>query len=191
MDEKFNTLNYFNLQYKRINESIRHQALSSITFEMAGKVKNSKNRVANVLERSRLIFSDILAGKDFWIRLCTWDGVTNTLNKLSKVGFKIDKAGAFYEQNEDCELEDNEDENCEIVYLYYNSFNFEDIYPLILVIASFDLGLEPHIDIKAFFICFHPSHILINLYDDRGMEVIASKNDIKKSVKKFSQFLLT
>nr|MBB6139724.1 hypothetical protein [Mucilaginibacter sp. X5P1] len=76
----------------------------------------------------------------------------------------------------------------QVLYLegkYSSSF----VYPIVRSIVNFDLGEEPYANITCYFIDFE-SQFIVNIYDDRGMDIYSLNNLLLRDVElKFSKWL--
>jgi hypothetical protein len=190
--ENVNASKDFLVNYKKHFNTFKLKEAIQLVFDMGGKIKNEQKRVNQVLERSREIFTELLCQKDLWLRLTIWDYNTkNTLEELTRCGFDFNKATRFFEISDSNDLEYNEQFDAKTYCLYYEKFNFEDIYPLLSAIASYELALNYSANVTAYFISFCSSPVLINLYDDRGLEVlIKDKYLFKRMYYKFEKYIL-
>ncbi|WP_445440402.1 DUF3885 domain-containing protein [Dyadobacter frigoris] len=82
-------------------------------------------------------------------------------------------------------------DDAEILYIKYENYSLGKIFPLVQMIAGFDLGFKNTINILSYFLSFQNQPLLLNLYDDRGMELLAHDEQLINSVGgKFADYVL-
>ena len=161
-----------------------------LVFEMGEEIDEPKKRVDQVISRFKEITNCVLGDNGFWVILIAWDESRGTLKDLEKCGFHFDKASFFKKEkavNNITSLDISEDDG--LYYLYYNSYERKDILPLISAIAGYELGIVESANISAYLVSFHEVPILLNLYDDRGMELISNDLDwVKSQTENFANY---
>lgn len=158
-----------------------------IRFKM-GEKKEGEERVCQVLSRFEEISNYIFNRKEVWVLLIIWDANGENKKELVDAGFNEGKADEYhYGQVSDGLIKEENFSseallNSEILYLKYNSYSFERVRPLIYSKAGFELGFERTAGIVAYFISFENCPILLNLYDDRGMEVLVENEKVMDEI---------
>ncbi|KAA0991033.1 DUF3885 domain-containing protein [Dyadobacter aurulentus] len=168
-----------------------------IRFEMGGNIRSKKKRVKQVLTRFEEISNVVFMKKEIWVLLIIWDFKMDNNEKLIRLGFDIDLAKNYYfgKVNDgliEMKYFDQEVlDEAEILYLEYGSYSFRDILPLVHSSAGFDLAMENTAGLSAYYISFSKEPVLLNLYDDRGMELLSHDKKLIDSIsRKFSHYLL-
>lgn len=179
--------------YKRnfvINDELK------LKFEMGGKM-NGEQRVNQVLQRFEEISNYIFKNKEIWIFLIIWDANGDNKKELVNGGFDETLASNYYYGKVEDGLIIKENfyeeafEEAEILYLKYKHYSFDDIMPLVYSKAGFELGFENTAGIVAYFISFEDQPILLNLYDDRGMELLShDRETINNISREFSEYVI-
>ncbi|MEA5260822.1 hypothetical protein VB264_23685 [Arcicella aquatica] len=129
--------------------------------------------------------------KECWLVLKIWDVPLGTFTQLENAGFEINLSDSIFEDNfNDSIIKENYTQNDKILLINYKKYDFEKIRPVIQCIAAYELGIEPSANINAYLISFDNIYVLINLYDDRGMEVLTHDSVLNKLISdKFNLFL--
>ena len=185
----------FILNYKKY---FFHNNQKRLTFDMADNVK-AKKRLTQAIERFKIISNFLFSGKEVWILLIIWDakgenkqellrsGFLNTLENSTKFYSGSLKDGLIDESNFDSEAL----EECEILYINFDNYNFDTIYPIVYSKAGFDLALENTAGLIAYFISFDEEPVFLNFYDFRGMEFLTNDQGVIDVVSnKYNDFLL-
>ena len=162
-----------------------------VVFEMGGGL-NDELRLRQVHNRFKEISEYIFKNDEIWIILILWDIDRDTKGQLKRVGFKEENATKIFKgENEDNLFEREITENDEIYYVNYNKYSFNNIYSLVRAIGGYELGLDCGVNITAYFISFKDNPVLMNLYDDRGMELLSNDLEtINKVSENFSDYVL-
>lgn len=170
-----------------------------LRFEMGGKLK-SKKRITQVLKRFEEISSYIFDNKEVWILLIIWDSKGNNKKELLNSGFEksLSLADEYYTGKLRDEVIDIHNfnieafEDAEILYIKYKIYNFNAIFPIVYSKAGFELGANNTAGIVAYFISFSDEQpILLNLYDDRGMELLTTKQTLVNLIhNKFDEYII-
>lgn len=167
-----------------------------IVFNM-GERRRGKARLNQVQNRFREISSDVFKDGEIWVLLVIWNASEDNKNTLINGGFDIDLASNFYigQIQDDLIEKDNFCEeafdDAEILYIRYENYSFDMIFPLVHMLAGFDLGVQDTINILAYFISFRNQPVFLNLYDDRGMELLSHDGQLMDSVGgKFAGYVL-
>ena len=168
-----------------------------IVFAMAGDIKNDNLRVQKVIQRFKDISKEIFRDKDIWIALILWNIERATVKELEVCGFNFENADFKFEGSkyDSVFVGDNFEnfQDSQILYLYYNRFDFLKLKGLVKAIAGFELGVEPSANITCYFLNFETGNeVLLNLYDDRGMEFLTTNEGLQEKVlKKFKNYILS
>ena len=157
-------------------------------FEMGG-ILDGRKRVRQVVDRFKEIADFVFHDKEVWVLLSIWGVKSGAKEDLEKCGFKMESSTEHWEGKlEDGlidtskfaeeALEDKEFlEELGIRYLKYEKYSFDAIRPLIQAIAGHELGLKRSANVTAYFLTFEGSHTMLNLYDDRDVELL-SDNEV-------------
>lgn len=175
--------------HKNFTNGIEHK----IVFEMSGNIKDENLRVKNVIQRFKEISEAVFINKDIWIALIMWNNSMGTYKDLQDCKFKTDEATLLLEGDINDKIFHFDDyEDCKIIYLYYNKYDFAKVEPLVTAIAGFELGVEPSANVNAYFLNFQEDNaVLLNLYDDRGMELITTNLEFRQKIlKQFRRYKL-
>ncbi|MDP2385338.1 MAG: hypothetical protein Q8M29_03120 [Bacteroidota bacterium] len=167
-----------------------------IVFEMGALLKG-KERVGQVTNRFKEIADFIFEQKELWVLLILWDVERGTKNDLAKCGFEENAATHSYKGKiEDGLLANSRFDSqaikeSEIKYLKYEKFSFDKISPIVRAIAGYELGFENSANISAYFLSFEDTAVLLNLYDDRGMELLNDASEFTSEISnKFQRYLM-
>lgn len=163
-----------------------------VVFEMGEDTSDDFERVNLVMRKYQTISDYLFQNKAVHIILTSWKNRKETLFDLNGIDFKISTAKKikFKKDYSNVVRFDNVEQNDEIIYLEYNEFNFEIVKPLIKGIAGFELALNNSLNARMYLVSFDRSPTLLNLYDDRGMELISnSPNLIQEIRQNFSDWI--
>jgi hypothetical protein len=166
-----------------------------VTFEMGQNAKGQK-RVNQVLERFENISKFVFQNDEIWVLLIIWDAKGENKKDFLNIGFDKSIATECYNGKiKDALIKkeqfyDKAIANAEIFYLKYNTYLFDKVMPLVYSKAAFELGFQNTASIVAYFISFKNQPILLNLYDDRGMEILSNDKEIISNLeKKFYRYI--
>ncbi|MFZ4797324.1 MAG: DUF3885 domain-containing protein [Bacteroidia bacterium] len=161
-----------------------------VVFEMGGN-KRGKNRIFQIEKRFNEIADWLLDDKEFWIILTVWNTNLGTMSDLLKSGFNLNSATNIFKGDKlDKIVEADITNNDEVFYLYYDSYKYSEIKPLIESIAAFEIGIEPSANINAYIVSFDKEPFFLNLYDDRGMEFLCHDNILFNNIKARFELLI-
>lgn len=181
------TIEEFWSKYKTYFENDKGEQL---VFELGEEIDDDNNRLNQALGRFTQIVNSILDNKDVWIILFCWNENLGSFEDLKKCGFNPSNANFIYKidkENNVTNLEIDDDDG--LYLLYYEKYNIGNLIPLASAVVAKDLGLEKSANVNAYFLNFSENPILINLYDDRGMELISNDlNWIKDKTKKVKDY---
>jgi hypothetical protein len=77
----------------------------------------------------------------------------------------------------------------EILYIKYDSYDYNKLLPFVVAISNFELALEPSASVSAYFMTFDSPTVLLNLPDDRFIELCTDSIEIVNLVtKKFRHY---
>ena len=162
----------------------------NLVFEM-GESEDNFERVNSTLIKSKEILDFLFNKKNLWVKLIIWNKSFNTRQQLENCHFDWNKAKVVIELNDSVILKEFEKEDTESYCLFYPQYEFENIKPIIQAIAAFELGIYPAANITAYFISFDRYPFLVNLYDDRGMEVLFCDTQQYDTLKnEFSKYII-
>lgn len=178
--------------YKR---SFGNNSELKLTFEMGGDEDGIK-RVNQVVQRFKEISDYIFKDKEVWVLLIIWDANGSNKKELLSSGFNINNATSYFHGDLNDGLINKENfyedalNEAEILYIKYDLYQFECIFPLVYSKAGFELGIDNTAGIVSYFITFENPPILLNVYDDRGMELLTHDKKVINDVgTKFSKYL--
>ncbi len=118
--------------------------------------KRIKVAVTKAIEELNSCFK----GENLWLRVILWDK-TDEKDLLNPVLESI-KENLKYSLIED---------NSFILYYFFDIFDIDKIITLVKSSIYYDLGIEPSINITCFYFNLE-TQILVNIYDDRGMDIV-------------------
>lgn len=143
-----------------------------------------QKRAMRVLERSMFFFRHVLNTDDFWLVLMVWDSKQEPVKVLNECGFGIKDKTAFLAGKKEDGVVDYERINpLATYYLHSSEFDHSGIEPLLMRIVHNELALEPYTNIKAYWISFGKQPVFLNLFDDRGIEVIVNNPHFLAQIK--------
>jgi hypothetical protein len=148
----------------------------SLVLEM-GEGEDAVQRVNITHQKSKEVLDYLFDSRDLWIKLIIWNKSFNTRFELEKCQFDWKKPMQVVDLHDSIVLNASEKVDTDAYFLYYPKYDYEMVRPLIQAIAAFELGLDPSANISAEFMSFGRSPVLVNLYDDRGMEIISIDSD--------------
>ncbi|MEE1899176.1 hypothetical protein V1389_12555 [Flavobacterium rakeshii] len=162
-----------------------------IVFKLNDYLEDNTENFLHVVNKFKEISEYVLANKEVYLLLMKWDK-TQTSQDIKSSGFNEDEADSKFK------LEDYKEminpfleEEDELICLNYNNYDFSAIKKLAEGIAGFELGIESGLNISIYFISFDDYPVLLNMYDDRGMEVLLEDEKAYNEIKlKFSKYLL-
>jgi hypothetical protein len=172
----------FEDNFTTIFGDINRSTLSSINenrlrFELGGEEVGS-NRIKQALDRSNQILQYCFHNLDIWLRIVLWSDKEEGF--LEKAGLVIQSAYSTFRQK-------NEEET---LYLYYDKFSKSLVEPIITSIVNYELAEEPSANITCYFVNFE-KQIVINIYDDRGVDVYSTNKKIIEAISdKFYPWLI-
>ena len=169
------SIKQFELALEKAFGNINRNSLSGIShgrvrFNLGGDSPNMKERLDQSLLRGKLILQDCLKDKDIWFRITFWN--EGEKDNLLDAGLNINQV--------DLVLEDNIDDN-DILVLYKRKFSATFINPIILSNINFEIGNKPFANFTCYFINFSIP-VVINIYDDRGMDVVSTSSPFIKNL---------
>jgi hypothetical protein len=149
---------------------IEHFKISDFNTLRNSSLKRRYNLAVGIndhLKRSKIACAEAceMMGKylsnSVYIRLILWNK-NNEQDLNIQVLNKVDKFRC------DCSIIDNG----VVGYYHINNFDISQINELVQAHINFELGLEPSINATIYYIDFE-AKVLINLYDDRGLDIIS------------------
>jgi hypothetical protein len=162
----------FETTFTKIFGEVDKTTLSSIKnnklrFELGGESESTFEKIAQALNRSSQIF-DYCFRSAIWLRIILWDD--NELDFFEKSHINKKQYDSFFKQ----ETIINET-SVTVLYLYFKSFPKAIIKSISTLIINHDLAESPSLNITCFYIDFDNA-ILVNVYDDRGMDIYCPKS---------------
>jgi len=104
----------------------------------------------------------------------------NEEKNLEHAGFQLKKADKVLRRKDDDE----------ILYAHFNTFSRIVLSPIIKSIINFEMAEEPSANITCYFVSFN-SELIINVYDDRGVDVYSPNIELLNKIKaKFFDWLI-
>lgn len=168
-----------------------------IGFKM-GENLRGKKRIDQVVKRFEEISNAVFGGDEIWVLLIIWDANGENKKKLIDIGFDINLASNYaYGKIDDGvivkeKFAEDAFEDAKILYIKYDQYSFNYILPLVYSKTGFELAFENTAQITAYFMSFSKHPVLLNLYDDRGMELLSHDKEVIDSVaKKFSKYIIS
>jgi hypothetical protein len=160
-------------------ETLATSSLPRVRLQM-GSVSDPKQRRDQVVERCLRVARYVLDNGPFWTRMTVWgEGCHTALSELQRCGLGF---------SPDVLMKDAVDDSCVLVN-HWKVFSENAVSASAFVIAGFDLGLDPHIDMKCYFVSF-VHNVILNLYDDRGLDVVALSPSLIKNVEREFSWLV-
>lgn len=171
----------FDKTFRGINKSsLSAVSYDRIRFALGGDLPNTDKKVNQVLDRCNQILQDCFLEKDIWLRIILWNK-REKINLLN-AGLKITHADLILEEN----IEAND-----TLILYKKKFSSSFLEPILLSNINYEIGKNPFANITCYFINFSIP-LVINIYDDRGMDVVSpNKEFIKNLSSKYKDWLVT
>jgi hypothetical protein len=154
-----------------------------IDKETLSKVKNNKLRIElggsgedfERIERARIRSNKVLQycfdHKELWLRIILWS--ENEEGNLKQAGFDINSASKVLKTKV------NEEE---ILLVNFNRYSESLLTPITTSIINYEMAEEPSANITCYFISFN-SKLIINIYDDRGLDIYSLKTDLLNDIK--------
>lgn len=142
-----------------------------LRFEMGGECEGAI-RHERVVTRALRILDHLFRGGSIWLRIECWgesgpNTVEPCMNDLQQCGFRDDA---------DCRLSLLEEDSY-ILLLFWRRYRPDIVEPIVRAIAGFELGIMPSANVRCYFVSFDDDPAVANLYDDRGMDVVASRRE--------------
>ena len=122
--------------------------------------------------------------KELYIVLFLWNTNKKTKQELITCGFNYSKIDSIFNDLKisDIKLADNPP-NKEVSLLIINKYDFSTIKSIVQAIAGYEILIKPSANISAYFISFGEEYdVLVNLYDDRGIEILTTSQIISNQI---------
>jgi hypothetical protein len=146
-----------------------------LVFDLGGNESDDLKRAQQANQRVKRVFDSLFKKKDLWLILISWDTKTKMLEELKTCGFEINDSNTLIEgKKEDLIVNYDLLNPIGTYYLHYKEINYSSIENISLGIINNELGLEPYTGIRAYFVSFEGLPIFLNLYDDRGLELLVT-----------------
>lgn len=133
----------------------RYRVILGGDLENEERAKHAKSKAIQILKHN-------FENKSIWIRLVLWDEVDEAILQSTILKNLIDKIK--FKKIEDDSL---------VLFLYFDSFNEIELKKLVESSINYELGFNPSINMTCFYFNFE-TPILINIYDDRGMDLVGN-----------------
>ena len=176
--------------YSKYQQNFDEQNCYQIDIETGENFKDDIEKVNFIQKRMKYILDYIFSNKEIYVILFIWNVDRNTIIDLFECGFHYDKFDQIIKniQIKDIKLEDDPP-NTEVQLLYSKAYQYEKIQPIVQAIAGNEILVKPSADISAYFILFEEDrNILVNLYDDRGIEILSPHLELKNYFENETRF---
>ncbi len=110
---------------------------------------------------ANMFLTTSLQGK-FWIRLSLYNNLDKNLKELISAGFDV----KFHEDAFQKAIEEGT-----VIWKEFDRYSIQIFKPLLESHLNFEIGLSPAINAICYFVNFDDG-IVINIYDDRGMDIV-------------------
>ncbi|WP_156305418.1 DUF3885 domain-containing protein [Sphingobacterium endophyticum] len=135
-----------------------------------GEDLEDESKAKQALKRSNAVLDFCFKGKGIWLQIILWDN--DGLTALKNAGMNPDEADKSFEWNED---------DYNILYLYYEEYSFQKVLPLALSVINYDLTFTPSANITCYFVDFGEP-VIVNIYDDRGCDIYSTNGEFADAV---------
>jgi len=174
-----------------LEHTLHNLRKSDMRLAMGGEIESSPERFLQVMGRFQKVFLDLFKdSQTLWGILIFYSGrnLENTIPKgfndlIYKCGFKISKNKPVQMKKileEPLEAEDPK--LYKYIYALEIAPKFENFLPIIWAIGGNEIGIRPTAELDAFI--FDPKGIILNLYDDRGLDIFINDHDKLKTLRK-------
>lgn len=165
---------------KRIEMVFGKIQLNSISSIMDNRIRienyqRNTNDIQLSYKNSAKVLEAIYEGKEVWLRVILWEH--DSFDNLLKCGFTSSDFVVILER----EVGFNE-LTVAVKYLQLQEFRIESLSPFIKAVINFDLGINPMSNITCFYLNFDVP-ALVNIYDDRGIDVLTPNEKIKRKIR--------
>lgn len=160
-------------EYKRTFEKSN---LYKIVLEMGDSTSLKQEKIAIIQKRFQEIVKITLGKeiKNIWVVLYFWNSKEQIFTELSDCGIDF-KSKKTLEGKQSDGIVNYQFYNPEhVLYAHYESIELGILTNLISGIARDEIALTPSTEAKAYIISLDAHPVLLNLYDDRGMEILTS-----------------
>lgn len=179
-----NNIKLFEEQFEENFPNIDKTTLSKIKngklrIDLGGSLKNTEKRIEQAKLRINEILKFCLSESKIWIHLILWDRLEEV--NLVRAGLNLKLADLVTKKH----TPDHD------ILVIYTEKHFEDlISPIILCKLNSELAKSPSADITFYIIDFD-AKLIINIYDDRGMDIYSTNSKYMDNVaSKFQKWLL-
>jgi hypothetical protein len=150
---------------------------NKLRFELGGEGTDSA-RITQAIKRSNQILQYCFDESPIWLRIILWSDEEEV--NLKNAGLIVHNADKVFRNKGDEE----------ILYLYFKKYLSFQVSPIITSIINYDMAEEPSANITCYFVDLEKL-ILVNIYDDRGMDVYALNQEfIKDLSSKFQSWMI-
>lgn len=166
--------------------------LHKTVFRLGDRAMNKKARVNMAFHKTRRIMDLALSGKAIWIVLISWNTPEQTQHELSASGFELSLFQSYSGTPSDGVVDYTLLKPVSTTYLYLDTYNSATISPLYKSILRYDLNIPPCTPAQAYFLSFENHPILLNPYDDRGLELLTPNASYQEALEKpFASYVLS
>mgnify|MGYP001081367849 CR=1 FL=1 len=171
--------NFYNAVFPRIDKNtLSAQKNNRIRIELGGN-KTGKNRVKQCLFRCKKILKYCFEDHEIWLRMILWSD--RERDNLKDANFQFNKAELTFERK----LNEGN-----LLIIYKRQYSEFFCYPIVTSIINYEINREPFANITCYFINFSIP-LIINIYDDRGMDIVSNNTKILKGIKeKFKDWII-
>lgn len=157
--------------------TLRSLTEGKLRFELGGD-EIDISRVKQAKDRSNQILQHCFNGLPIWLRITLWDNEGEV--NLNNAGLDVRTSDNNFK---------NEGEE-DVLYLYVKKYSSFIGCPIVTSIINYEMAEEPSANITCYFVDFDRA-IIVNVYDDRGMDVYSpDKAIIKGLLNRFPSWLI-
>lgn len=170
--------------YKRYESSFDNKNCYQTLINIPDTFENNYLKVDYIHRLMENLCDQLFFEKDLYIVLFIWNTDRNTTQELIICGFDENKFDFVFKniKIDDIKLVENP-QNIDINLLYKQKYDYLTVKSIVQAIAGFEIGVEPSCNVSAYFICFsEEADILVNLYDDRGIEILTTDKSISTEI---------
>ena len=150
--------------------------VDKIRLELGGEKGDDEYRATLAYERALDVLNTTFAGKNIWLRVILWD----TIITNEELGINDPDLIKF----------DIKTENSRTLYLHCSQYDTYIVGLILKLIINYELAIEPGLNIQCFY-CNFDLPVLVNVYDDRGMDIVTPNGELHQFLlKKYTKWLL-
>lgn len=147
-------------------------------IELGGDKYSFDERVRQAKHRSMCVLNYCFQSSEIWMRIIIWDKLER--DKIITEVVKYKEADFF----------EGEHEGENVLYIYLKNYIESLVENISSLIINFETGKKHSANITCYFISFS-KHIIANIYDDRGMDVVANNEELSLLNKKFVSWTMS